>query len=88
MATKCISDRELSVAKESMALLSNFSCWEDSETPVLFQAPILPILKEMAQDSNEVVRLRVYEVMVKVAAESPKNLEMYVKKQKTIKNRS
>lgn len=74
LATSCIKDKELSVAKQAMDLLL-----ELSRSPVnrasVFNLPILPILLEASEDSSEIVRTRVYDIMIKISNLSSDHLQ-------------
>lgn len=67
-----IRSEDVAVAMEAMNILQCLAKSDEART--LSSPTVLPILQQMLKDSNETIRLRVYEVAVNVANASEANL--------------
>ena len=74
--SQCLIDKELSVSKQSHKFLKTLSTIRSRNNQLfLFTEPLLSSLKEMAQNSNDSLQLRVLELMVEISNVSQEHLE-------------
>ena len=74
--SQCLIDKELSVSKQSHKFLKTLSTIRTKNNQLfLFTEPLLSSLKEMAQNSNDSLQLRVLELMVEISNISQEHLE-------------
>ena len=74
--SQCLIDKELSVSKQSHKFLKTLSTIRTKNNQLfLFTEPLLSSLKEMAQNSNDSLQLRVLELMVEISNVSQEHLE-------------
>jgi hypothetical protein len=68
-AVCAIKEADLTVAKEAMSLAVLLS-GDGSGDGLVFNQPLLSLFLEMSEDANEIVRLRVLEIMLRIAKQS------------------